>query len=55
MIAILRFGKKISIEPYIEEFLVDPKAAVKKLTAKISEELIKVTVNAPDWWAFLSL
>ncbi|GAA5985969.1 hypothetical protein JCM5350_007825 [Sporobolomyces pararoseus] len=47
--AVMEFGTKISIEPYMEEFLVDPKAAVKKLTAKISEELIKVTVNAPDW------
>jgi hypothetical protein len=33
----------------MDEFFVDPKAAVKKLTAKISEELVKVTVNAPDW------
>lgn len=36
----------------MEEFFVDPKSAVKKLTAKITEELIKVTVNAPDWSVF---
>ncbi|GAA6018836.1 hypothetical protein JCM11491_006880 [Sporobolomyces phaffii] len=47
--AVMEFGRKISVEPYMEEFFIDPKAAVKKLTAKISEELIKVTVNAPDW------
>jgi hypothetical protein len=39
----------------MEEFFVDPKAAVKKLTAKITEELIKVTVNAPDWSVSLNL
>ncbi|GAA5911387.1 uncharacterized protein JCM6883_000080 [Sporobolomyces salmoneus] len=47
--AVMEFGSKISVEPYMEEFFVDPKSAVKKLTAKITEELIKVTVNAPDW------
>lgn len=47
--AVMEFGQKISIEPYIQEFLHDPKSAVKKLTAKITEELVKVTVNAPDW------
>lgn len=44
-----RFGKSISTAPYIDEFLVDPKAAVKKLTAIILESLMKVTVNANDW------
>jgi hypothetical protein len=37
----------------MDEFFVDPKSAVKKLTAKITEELIKVTVNAPDWLVLL--
>lgn len=44
-----RFGPNISVEPYIDEFLVSPKTAVKKLTQRIREELIKVTVNAPNW------
>ena len=43
-------GKTILVEPYVEEFLVDPKAAVKKLTKAILDELTKVTVNAPDWY-----
>jgi hypothetical protein len=34
---------------YLVEFLVSPKTAVKKLTQRIREELVKVTVNAPDW------
>jgi glycerol-3-phosphate O-acyltransferase/dihydroxyacetone phosphate acyltransferase len=48
--AVMEFGPNISVEPYVEEFLVSPKAAVKKLTAKIAEEMKKVTVNAPDWF-----
>ncbi|GAA5877846.1 hypothetical protein JCM3774_000194 [Rhodotorula dairenensis] len=47
--AVMQFGPNISVEPYVEEFLVSPKTAVKKLTQRIREELIKVTVNAPDW------
>ncbi|GAA5989981.1 hypothetical protein JCM10908_002407 [Rhodotorula pacifica] len=47
--AVMQFGPNISVEPYIDEFLVSPKTAVKKLTQRIREELIKVTVNAPDW------
>ncbi|EGU11469.1 Glycerol-3-phosphate-acyltransferase [Rhodotorula toruloides ATCC 204091] len=47
--AVMEFGPNIPVEPYIEEFLVSPKTAVKKLTAKIHEELVKVIVNAPDW------
>lgn len=47
--AVMQFGPNISVVPYIDEFLVSPKTAVKKLTQRIREELIKVTVNAPDW------
>ncbi|KAG0666321.1 hypothetical protein C6P46_004888 [Rhodotorula mucilaginosa] len=47
--AVMQFGPNISVEPYIDEFLVSPKTAVKKLTQRIREELVKVTVNAPDW------
>jgi hypothetical protein len=38
------FPPNISVEPYIDEFLVSPKTAVKKLTQRIREELVKVTV-----------
>ncbi|BGP20021.1 hypothetical protein JCM10213v2_008156 [Rhodosporidiobolus nylandii] len=47
--AVMEFGSNISVEPYVEEFLVSPKTAVKKLTARITEEMRRVTVNAPDW------
>ncbi|BGP27530.1 hypothetical protein JCM10295v2_006502 [Rhodotorula toruloides] len=47
--AVMEFGPNIPVEPYVEEFLVSPKTAVKKLTARIHEELVKVTVNASDW------
>ncbi|GAA5846307.1 hypothetical protein JCM11251_008027 [Rhodosporidiobolus azoricus] len=47
--AVMQFGANISVEPYVEEFLRDPKPAVKKLTQRIREEMISLTVNAPDW------
>ncbi|GJN93991.1 hypothetical protein Rhopal_007054-T1 [Rhodotorula paludigena] len=47
--ATMEFGLNISVEPYVDEFLVSPKSAVKKLTQKVHDELTKVTVNAPDW------
>lgn len=33
----------------MEEFTVDPKAAVKRLIKDIEEAMRKLTVNAPDW------
>ncbi|BGP43401.1 hypothetical protein JCM10449v2_007436 [Rhodotorula kratochvilovae] len=45
----MEFGPNIDIEPFVDEFLVAPKSAVKKLTARIAAELTKVTVNAPNW------
>ncbi|GAA5869201.1 hypothetical protein JCM1840_004322 [Sporobolomyces johnsonii] len=47
--AVMEFGATISVEPYVDEFLVEPRSAVKKLTQRIHDELVKVTVNAPDW------
>jgi hypothetical protein len=38
----------------VEEFLVDPKVAVKKVTQRIHEEMLSLTVNAPDWFAHSS-
>jgi len=32
-----------------------PRAAVKRLTRAIENELIEATVNAPDWYGFLTL
>ncbi|CEQ41734.1 SPOSA6832_03485, partial [Sporobolomyces salmonicolor] len=47
--AVMEFGTTISVEPYVDEFLIEPRSAVKKLTQRIHDELVKVTVNAPDW------
>lgn len=44
-----RFGRSISTTLYVEEFLQDPKAAVKKLTADVQQALMKVTINAADF------
>lgn len=44
-----RFGKPITVAPYIDEFMTDPKSAVKALTKEILLRLTKVTVNALDW------
>jgi hypothetical protein len=45
-----RFGPSIRVEPYVEEFFVDPKSAVKKLTREIELAMTKVIINAPDWY-----
>lgn len=47
--AVIQFGKSIPVAPYVDEFLEDPKAAVKKLTQVILDGLMDVTVNAADW------
>ena len=44
-----RFAPSISTSDYVEEFYVDPKSAVKKLTKAVHEAMLTVTVNAPDW------
>ncbi|GJE90098.1 glycerol-3-phosphate-acyltransferase [Phanerochaete sordida] len=50
---IMEFGKPITMEPFIEQFLAPEegaaRAAVKRLTATIERELVEATVNAPDW------
>ena len=48
-----RFGEPISISDYQAQFL-DPapgqaRAAVKRLTQRIEEDLTRFTINAPDW------
>jgi glycerol-3-phosphate O-acyltransferase/dihydroxyacetone phosphate acyltransferase len=41
------------MDEYSEEFLSGvegaPKAAVKRLTARIEDEILKLTVNGEDW------
>ncbi|GJJ06197.1 hypothetical protein Clacol_000386 [Clathrus columnatus] len=50
---IVEFAKPIILDEYAEEFMSDEpgknKSAVKKLTARIEEELERITINAPDW------
>lgn len=49
----LRFGEPISMKDYESQFLSDvdgePRAAVKRLTQCIEQELTRATINAPDW------
>ena len=48
-----RFGRGITLDPYIDQFLSveegAPRAAVKRLTRTIETRLIELTINAPDW------
>lgn len=49
-----RFGEPILMDEYEQQFLSsDPqlvRAAVKGLTHRIESELIRFTINAPDWF-----
>jgi glycerol-3-phosphate O-acyltransferase/dihydroxyacetone phosphate acyltransferase len=46
------------MEAYKEQFFSDvegaPRAAVKRLTRAIENELLGATVNAPDWYVYVS-
>ena len=46
-------GKPLKASDYAEEFLSGvegaPRSAVKKLTQQIESDLIRATINAPDW------
>lgn len=47
-----RFGKPIPMKEYIDSFLNTPdgpKGAVKELTKEIRDQMIAMTVDAPDW------
>jgi glycerol-3-phosphate O-acyltransferase / dihydroxyacetone phosphate acyltransferase len=41
------------MEAYVEQFMSpkegDARAAVKRLTARIEQELVECSINAPDW------
>ncbi|KAL4078255.1 hypothetical protein V8B97DRAFT_1865729 [Scleroderma yunnanense] len=50
---IMDFGQPISMDEYKAQFLSDiegmPRAAVKRLTRTIEQQLVEATINAPDW------
>ncbi|MEM9689456.1 MAG: lysophospholipid acyltransferase family protein [Pseudomonadota bacterium] len=51
----LEFGEPIVVdEQWAEKYRADPEAAVRELTAVLTESLRAVTINAPDWntWRF---
>lgn len=49
----VRYGHPITMDAYEEEFLSTAdgaaKKAVKRLTKKIELEMLKLTINSPDW------
>ncbi|KAF7728861.1 hypothetical protein EC973_005487 [Apophysomyces ossiformis] len=48
-VAIVRYGKPIKTDRYIELFREEPKAAAKQLTKDMEKAIEALTVNAPDW------
>ncbi|KAF9020653.1 glycerol-3-phosphate-acyltransferase [Hymenopellis radicata] len=50
---IMEFGRPISVDDYLEQFFDETegssRAAVKSLTRTLENELVGVTINAPDW------
>ncbi|KAI8967002.1 hypothetical protein BDF20DRAFT_902831 [Mycotypha africana] len=48
-IVIVKYGKPISVEPFLSLYLQDPKSAAKQLTKTLEKSMEKLTVNAPDW------
>lgn len=52
-ILLSRFGNPISMKSYQEEFFLaeqgQSRAVAKRLTSEIEHELIKLTINSPDW------
>ncbi|CAI2187930.1 12368_t:CDS:2, partial [Funneliformis geosporum] len=46
---IAAYGSPIHTEPYLEDFEVDKRATVKRLTKHIETETEKLTINAQDW------
>ncbi|KAG6334586.1 hypothetical protein ID866_4496 [Astraeus odoratus] len=51
---IMEFGPPISMDEYKDHFFSDregaPRAAVKRLTRAIEQQLVETTINAPDWF-----
>ncbi|KAI8143565.1 hypothetical protein BJV82DRAFT_514853 [Fennellomyces sp. T-0311] len=48
-VAIVKYGKPIHVDSYMETYLQDPKKAAKQLTADLTSATEALTVNAPDW------
>ncbi|KAG5653047.1 hypothetical protein H0H81_002564 [Sphagnurus paluster] len=50
---VVEYGQPITLDAYKEQFFSGeegaPRAAVKRLTRAIENELVEATVNAPDW------
>lgn len=48
-----RFGHPITMDAYKEQFFSsidgEARAAVKRLTRTIENELVETSINAPDW------
>ncbi|TPX63329.1 hypothetical protein SpCBS45565_g06707 [Spizellomyces sp. 'palustris'] len=45
----VRYGKPVDVASFVDDFKEEPRAAVKKLTAKLQTSLESVTINAPTW------
>ncbi|KAI9144086.1 hypothetical protein BKA69DRAFT_1058167 [Paraphysoderma sedebokerense] len=48
-VVIVTYGTPIYVDKYVDEFVKDRKATVKKVTQIITEAMKTVTLNAPDW------
>ncbi|CAG8690039.1 19704_t:CDS:2 [Cetraspora pellucida] len=46
---IIVYGSPIQIDPYLKDFLLDNRVAVKALTKRIESEIEKLTINASNW------
>ncbi|KAK4513482.1 uncharacterized protein ATC70_005483 [Mucor velutinosus] len=48
-VIIVRFGKPIQMDKYLDDFSKTPKATAKLVTKALEEALLSLTVNSPDW------
>ncbi|KAI9318715.1 hypothetical protein BX666DRAFT_2018683 [Dichotomocladium elegans] len=46
---IVKYGKPIKVDRYMETYAIDPKRGAKMLTADLTRAVEQLTVNAPDW------
>ena len=48
-----RYGKPIYMDEFHTQFMStvegEPRSAVKRLTHRIEQDMVELTVNAPDW------